>query len=177
MKTRLLVLSLLSLLICGVAFGTTGYWTKPTTCQGNRCVRADFPATGGAPTDLQPDGGIIGQNRYADGGVLAVTADLGPQSGMRLEGLKSFTVTVEVGGAPGQVLDAGGTLSATTLAAYYYSISAARWSRAPDLDLTVTAGLPAQSFIGFTVLADMGSIAYVPVATGNPVHVYLTGRK
>ena len=38
-------------------------------------------------------------------------------------------------------IDAGGTLTAGSLQAYYFSLSANRWSRAPDLDLTVAAGM------------------------------------
>lgn len=161
------------------ADNTTGYWTKPTSCTaGTRCIAASFPATGAVvPNDRQPDGGIIGAAKNADGGVLPNVTGLGPQAGLDLAGLKGFTVTVEVD-VDWPSLDAGGYLtSGGALQAYIYSLAAQRWSRAPDLDLSLsTASLASVSYYGFLVTADMGRVAFVPSGLGQPTNVYLSGR-
>lgn len=150
-RTILVILAVLSL--AGAAFAGSGYWTKiaPNT------VRSDYESgTGTAPTDTQPDGGSI--------------VNLG-QSGFPLANFKGFSVTVRV---TSNNPDAG-VMTAGYLRAYIYDIAAVKWSRAPDLDLTVAAGLTSQSFYGFTVTAGVGRIAYVPDSVTRPVSVYITG--
>jgi hypothetical protein len=176
MKKRLLqTLALASLLVAGAAVATTGYWTRPATCGPYPCVKSAYAGTGAAPNNLQPDGGVISNNWDPDAGVNSKIPGLDSMSGLSLAGLKGFAVTVELNGA--SPLDAGGTFTATTLVAYVYSPAAARWSRAPDLDLTVAAGLTAQSFFGFTVTSDMGRVAFVPGAIGQPTNVYISGTR
>lgn len=178
MRKRLAVLAVLSVLVAGLAWAdsTTGYWTQPTTCQGNPCVKVDYPATGAAaPNDKQPDAGVIGNNWDPDAGTNTPIKGLGPQSGLDLSGLKGFVVTVVLNGA--SPLDAGGTFTAGTLQAYVYTLGAQRWARAPDLDLTISAGNSAQTSYGFNVVADMGRVAFVPSSLGQPTSVHITGRR
>jgi hypothetical protein len=185
MKIRKLLLTLATVVLAVVvlvlpALANTGLWTKITGT--NAAVKANFTSgTGSAPTDRQPDGGVIStytpfRAGYAiDGGITS-----GPvKSGIALEGATGLAVTVETLNGPipgndaGLYLD-GGTLSSGTLQAYLYDPAASRWSRAPDLDLTVTSGLASQSFTGFTVTQPVGRIAYVPNGLGQPVNVYLS---
>lgn len=155
MKRRLISLAVLTFLL---AFASTalasGLWTK--VASNVFAVKAYFSSgTGTVPTDRNPDGGVIA-------GLNASGLPLARQTGL------SVTVETLTG------VD-GGTISAGTLQAYLYDESAGRWARAPDLDLTTTAGLSAQSFTGFRVTQQRGRIAYVPSGLGQPVNVYITG--
>jgi hypothetical protein len=88
--------------------------------------------------------------------------------GMSLEGLDSFVVVVK---------STASAFSAGTLDAYIYDLVSASWSRAPDLDLTVKAGLTQQAFYGFRVTAPRGRIAFIPNGLGQANVVYLNGSR
>jgi hypothetical protein len=83
-------------------------------------------------------------------------APSGAEDGSLLSGVGGFSVVVEA--------DAAQTLSgAGTLLAYLYSDVTGRWSRAPDLDLYVSASaVRGQGFPGFAVSSSRGRVAYVP---------------
>lgn len=156
-----LFLVVFTLAFASSAFAS-GLWSKVVGPYA--AVKAYFSSgTGSAPTDRNPDGGVIAVG----------------QSGISLANAQGLQVTVETLNGPipgndaGLYLD-GGTLSAGTLQAYLYDPSAGRWARAPDLDLTVTSGLAAQSFTGFQITQKQGRIAYVPSGLGQPVNVYLS---
>lgn len=84
------------------------------------------------------------------------SAVLTASSGTLLDGVGGFSVHVEATGA--NTITTGGTLQA-----YIYQDYEAVWSRAPDLDLTVSAtGVKAVGFIGFSVPSPRGRIAYLP---------------
>ena len=150
MNRRLTTLAVLSLLVAGTALATdTGLWSKPVA----NASKVTYPTgTGVAPTDLQPDGGRI--------------TDLGV-SGLSLNGLRGFVVTVEA-------LSDAGVMSAGSLKCYIFSQLTNSWTPAPDLDLTVAAGRT-QSFAGFTVTANVNRIAYVPSVLATAVNVYVAG--
>lgn len=156
-----LLLVVFTLAFASSAFAS-GLWSKVSGPFA--AVKAFFSSgTGSAPTDRNPDGGVIAVG----------------QSGISLANATGLQVTVETLNGPipgndaGLYLD-GGTLSAGALQAYLYDPSAGRWARAPDLDLTVTSGLAAQSFTGFQITQKQGRIAYVPSGLGQPVNVYLS---
>lgn len=87
--------------------------------------------------------------------------------GLPLNGLAGFTVHAEAAAA----MTAGGVLQA-----YLWNPVTARWNRAPDLDLTVSA-VQWQSFAGFQVAAGTGRIAYVPSGIGQAVNIYVIGGR
>ncbi len=156
-----LLLVVFTLAFASSAFAS-GLWSKVVGPYA--AVKAFFSSgTGSAPTDRNPDGGVIAVG----------------QSGISLANATGLQVTVETLNGPipgndaGLYLD-GGTLSAGALQAYLYDPSAGRWARAPDLDLTVTSGLAAQSFTGFQITQKQGRIAYIPSGLGQPVNVYLS---
>lgn len=85
--------------------------------------------------------------------------------GLSLYGLTGFSVTIEAAGA----MTAGGVLQA-----YVRHPVSGVWARAPDLDLVVAA-LTNQAFGGFTVVADMARIAFVPSGVGQGSTIYVSG--
>jgi hypothetical protein len=170
-----LVSAVAVLFACTVALAGTGFWTKPAACGTDPCVKVSFgTGTGSAPVDLQPDGGVIGKNVNADGGVLASTLGLGPQAGLSLGGLAGFTVTVKMNGLG---IDAGGAFTAGTLQAWLYDPAVAAWVRSGDLDVTVEAALTGKSFPGWEVPAKFGRITFVPSGLGQPCDIYIHGQR
>lgn len=101
------------------------------------------------------------------------TPDAGPV-GLPLRGLKGLVVTVKAVAHPSD----GGvqTFSGGTLEACAYNPAVGIWSRAPDLDLIVKAGLSSQTFIGLTVPMDVGNVAWMPNNVGVGVDVYVSGK-
>lgn len=94
-------------------------------------------------------------------------APTGTTAGIDLTGSKGFVVYAEAAAA----MTAGGKL-----VAYLYNPVTARWTPAPDLDLTVAA-IQYQAFAGFTTTSDFARIAYVPSGVGQAVTVYIMARK
>jgi len=92
--------------------------------------------------------------------------------GLELSNISGFTVAVEATVA----VDAGfETFTAGTLQAYVYNPVSGRWSRDPDLDQSVTAGISGQSYTGFQVPARSGRIAFIPNGLGVAVKITIHG--
>lgn len=87
-------------------------------------------------------------------------------AGISLRGTKGLLISVKT--ASGGNMTAGGKLLA-----YVLNPSTGAWAPVSDgsLDLTVSA-VPEQAFSGFTVTADIGSIAWEPSGVGTAVTVY-----
>lgn len=167
MKRTLVVFAVAtSLMLIGqIAGATTGLWSW-TPKAGFPNVYVDYPSgTGAAPTDRQPDGGVIKHGDWPDGGMVAFNGAL---SGFDLNGVAGFSVQVVSTAADTGVMSAG------TLQAYLYNPISKTWSRAPDLDLTVASGQSA-AYGSFQVTGGHGRIAYVPSGLTAPVRVYFQG--
>lgn len=76
--------------------------------------------------------------------------------GLPLWGIKGFAVHITAGGAT----------AAGTLQAYLYNSETGAWSRTPDLDLAVPAGVTSYAWSGFAVTARAGRIAFLPNGLG-----------
>jgi hypothetical protein len=87
-------------------------------------------------------------------------------AGILLRGAKGLSITVKT--SSGGNMTAGGKLLA-----YSLNPATSTWGRVADgsLDLVVAA-IPEQGFAGFTVTADVGSVAWVPDSVGTAVTVY-----
>jgi hypothetical protein len=119
----------------------------------------DYGTAGNAITLAETGDGITKSGNTLANGVNLV--------GLDLYGLKGFGVTVE---ATGGAMTAGGKLLA-----YLLNPVSGKWSRAPGLDIVVTA-LTAESYQGFNVLSDWSRIAFVPSGIGRASSTYLVGR-
>jgi hypothetical protein len=87
--------------------------------------------------------------------------------GLRLDGIKGFTIHVEAGSA----MTAGGLFLA-----YQFNNVTGNWTRVADgsLDLTASA-VTKQSWSGFWVAADMNRITWVPSGIGVASTMYILG--
>lgn len=89
--------------------------------------------------------------------------------GKPLAGSTGLTITVVATGN----MTAGGKLNA-----YLYHQAVGQWTRAPDLDLTISAAATNQTWPGFMVTVPQGRIDYRTSAAGaNNTLIYLIGGK
>ena len=98
------------------------------------------------------------------GSEAAPTNTVTSSEGLPLVDVGAFTVMIET----------SGNTSAGSLYAYLHNPATGNWIRAPDLDVTVPAGVTSYAWPGFTVNAPVGRIAYVPQGLGSiTVNVYV----
>lgn len=138
--------SIVAFLIFVMSAKATTTWTSPGTTYAKAGVDG---GTGQAPTTIS--------------------------QGLKLDGLKGFTVFVESTSLQGGGDGGPFGFTAGSLRCYLWNPVSAAWARAPEMDLTVTAGLTSQSFPGFTVTAPRGRIAYIPDGLVTPVSIYING--
>lgn len=94
----------------------------------------------------------------------APTNTVTASEGLSLTDVGAFTVMIET----------SGNTSAGSLYAYLHNPATGNWIRAPDLDVTVPAGVTSYAWPGFTVNAPVGRVAYVPQGLGSiTVNVYI----
>jgi hypothetical protein len=116
--------------------------------------------------DVIANGGIIVTGTCTTGTEGTVESPVTGEVGLELGGIRSFGVTVTA---------TTSTFSAGTLQAWLYEPFLGVWTRIPDLDLNVTAGLAVQSFPGCTVTVPRGMAVYLPSGLGVACTVQLTG--
>lgn len=103
----------------------------------------------------------------------AVTADNGVGAvGMSLGDVAGYVLSVRPVSSPGTT-----TLTSGSLLAWRYSHVTERWSRCPDLDKAITAGLTEQTWADDPVWVQQGRVIYatssVVVSSGTDVVVRL----
>lgn len=157
MKTLRYLMAIGALLLAGATAFATTTWTTPS--MSTKYVGVQAAVTSGTESAPTSSG-----------------------DGISIENIGAYSVTVEMTSLDGGVF-VNGDGQVTTgfyggkLHAYLYSPVSGLWTRAPALDLDVTAGLTTQTWTGIAVTLRLGRVAYVPYQLGPGGKVRVTALR